>query len=138
MVNLRIMVEKDLPFLLEVRNDETTRNNLENNNVFTLEECEKWFKNLKSNWYIIENENNKVGYLRTNMDEVGCDIHPKYRKKGYARSAYNQYLNSVDSASLWVFDDNFAKNLYESLGFVENGEYKIIRKRKYIKMIYAK
>ena len=32
--------------------------------------------------------------------------------------------------------DNFAKNLYTELGFVENGNSKIIRDREYIEMIY--
>jgi hypothetical protein len=37
-----------------------------------------------------------------------------------------------------VFVDNFAKNLYIELGFVENGNSKIIRGREYIEMIYEK
>ena len=57
MINLRLMVKQDLPFLLEVRNHETTRINLENNSTFSLNDCEIWFKTLKSPWYIIENKN---------------------------------------------------------------------------------
>ena len=44
----------------------------------------------------------------------------------------------MDTAYLWVFDDNFAKILYQELGFKEVGEQKIIRDRKYIKMGYEK
>ena len=54
MVTLRPLTKEDLPFLLEVRNDYSTRNNLENNSIFTLEQCQTWFDNLKSPWYIIE------------------------------------------------------------------------------------
>jgi ribosomal protein S18 acetylase RimI-like enzyme len=126
----------DLPFLLEVRNDETTRVNLENDSTFTLEQCAEWFLDKKPEWYIIEVDGNSVGYIRTNEDEVGADIHPKYRRKGYAREAYKLYLKDKEYASLWVFVDNFAKKLYTELGFVENGNSKTIRGREYIQMIY--
>jgi ribosomal protein S18 acetylase RimI-like enzyme len=135
-MNLRELIIWDLPFLLKVRNDETTRMNLENDSVFTLEECAEWFLNTKPKWYIIEVDNNRVGYIRTKGDEVGIDIHSDYRRKGYAREAYKLYLKDKQYASLWVFVDNFAKNLYTELGFVENGNTKTIRGREYIQMIY--
>lgn len=135
-MRLRELSVKDLPFLLEVRNDETTRVNLENDSVFTLAQCEEWFLGKKPKWYIIEIAGNGVGYIRTNGDEIGIDIHPHYRRKGYAREAYKLYLKDKEYASLWVFVDNFAKNLYTELGFVENGNTKIIRDREYIQMIY--
>jgi GNAT superfamily N-acetyltransferase len=128
----------DLPFLLEVRNDETTRVNLENDSIFTLAQCEEWFLVSKPKWYIIEVDNVRVGYIRTNGDEVGIDIHPDYRRKGYARDAYKLYLKDKKYASLWVFIDNFAKNLYTELGFVENDNFKIIRNRNYVQMIFKK
>ncbi len=135
-MELRRLVTMDLAFLLEVRNDETTRMNLENDSVFTLTECAGWFLKTNPIWYIIEVNNNSVGYIRTNGDEVGIDIHPKHRRKGYAREAYKLYLKDKKYASLWVFVDNFAKNLYTELGFVENGNSKIIRGREYIQMVY--
>lgn len=135
---LRRLEEKDLPFLLEVRNDESTRFYLENNSIFSLDECKDWFNKNNPNWFIIEVNNESVGYFRTNGDEVGADIHPKFRRNGYAREAYKLYLKDKKYASLWVFVDNFAKNLYIELGFVENGNSKIIRGREYIKMIYEK
>jgi GNAT superfamily N-acetyltransferase len=128
----------DLPFLLEVRNDETTRMNLENDSIFTLEQCAEWFLDTNPNWYIIEVNGNKVGYMRTNGDEIGVDIHPEHRRKGYAREAYKLYLKNKQYASLWVFVDNFAKTLYTELGFVENGNFKIIRNRNYVQMIFKK
>ena len=133
---LRKLEEKDLPFLLEVRNDPTTRINLENNSVFTLESCTEWFSKTNPIWYIIEVNDESVGYIRTTGDIVGADIHPKHRRMGYAREAYKLYLKDKQYASLWVFVDNFAKNLYTELGFVENGNSKIIRDREYIEMIY--
>jgi len=137
MVNLRLLTKEDLPFLLEVRNDDSTRYNLENNSIFTLEQCQIWFANLTSPWYIIINKNLKaVGYLRTSGDEVGCDIHPLHRKQGYAKAAYQEYLKDKTYASLWVFSDNFAKDLYLKLGFKETNENGFVRGRSYIKMEY--
>jgi hypothetical protein len=78
MVTLRPLIKEDLQFLLEVRNDESTRFNLENNSIFTLKQCEEWFDLLTSPWYIIEVNQERVGYIRTNGDEIGCDIHPNF------------------------------------------------------------
>jgi ribosomal protein S18 acetylase RimI-like enzyme len=136
MINLRPLTENDLPFLLKVRNDDSTRQFLENNSKFTLKQSLKWFRETQPKWYIIEVNRFSVGYIRTNGDEVGCDIHPNFRKKGYAKIAYELYLKDKDYASLWVFEDNFAKNLYEKLGFVTNGKSITIRDRNYIQMEY--
>ena len=135
-MNLRELSISDLPFLLEVRNDETTRVNLENDSVFTLTQCEEWFLVRKPKWFIIEIDGKSVGYIRTNGVEVGIDIHPDFRRKGYAREAYKLYLKDKEYATLWVFVDNFAKILYTELGFVENGNTKTIRGRDYIQMVY--
>ena len=135
---LRKLEESDLPFLLEVRNDPTTRINLENDSVFTIESCTEWFSKTNPLWYIIKVDGNNVGYIRTNGDEIGADIHPEHRRKGYAKEAYKLYLKDKEYASLWVFVDNFAKNLYTELGFVENGNSKTIRGREYIQMILKK
>jgi ribosomal protein S18 acetylase RimI-like enzyme len=139
MVVLRPLTKEDLSFLLEIRNDYSTRDNLENNSIFTLEQCKNWFDNLKSPWYIIVNQQlEAVGYLRTNGDEVGCDIHPLHRKQGYAKAAYQEYLKDKTYASLWVFNDNFAKDLYLKLGFNETGDAYPLRDRIYLKMEYKK
>ena len=138
MINLKPLTKNDLQFLLEIRNDDSTRFYLEDDSIFTLNECEKWFDSLTSPWYIIEINKNKVGYIRTHKDEVGCDIHPKFRRKGYAKMAYEIYLKDKKYATLKVFKDNFALNLYKSLGFKQNKELQIVRGRPYIKMIYKK
>lgn len=138
MIELKPLTQSDLEFLIEVRNDFTTRNNLENNSVFTLEECREWFIMKNPKWFIIKNEGISVGYFRTNGDEIGCDIHPNQRRKGYARMTYECYLKNVNYSTLWVFDDNFAKELYLKIGFKPTGDIKIIRGRTYLKMEYKK
>ena len=138
-VTLLSLLESDLPFLIEVRNDESTRSQLENDSLFTLEDCKEWFTKEQPEWLLIINHNlTKVGYMRIDGDTIGIDIHPNFRRKGYARLAYQKYLEDTDYADLWVFEDNHAKKLYEELGFVETGEYETLRDRKYLKMIYEK
>lgn len=135
-MNLRKLQIEDLSFLLEVRNHITTRSNLANDSEFTLDDCKKWFIETKPIWYIIEVNNNPVGYLRTNNNEIGCDIHPNFRRNGYARQAYKLYLANRDYATLWVFSDNHIKQLYLSLGFRYTGNKTTIRNREYIEMEY--
>ena len=134
------LVEDDLEFLLEVRNDESTRNQLKDNTIYSLEECKEWFKNLDSYWWIVCKKETleRVGYFRTKGNVIGCDIHPNHRRKGYARAAYKEYLDRTlrSKLELDVFEDNHAKKLYEDLGFKETGEVEFIRGRKYLKMVY--
>lgn len=140
MIRLRLLEESDLEFLLEIRNDISTRQYLENQSEFTLKECRDWYSELNWPWYIIENETGeRVGYIRTNGDEVGCDIHMNYRRRGYARHAYLEYLKDKNFASLYVLETNFAKKLYESLGFVETGNFITHDERgKHLEMIWRK
>jgi len=133
---LRKLTVDDLNFLIEVRNDESTRKFLENDSEFTSDECKSWFESNNPLWFIIEVNGESVGYIRTNGDEVGCDIHPNFRRKGYAKEAYKIYLSYKNYADLWVFEDNFAKKLYEDLGFLETSKTKLIRGKKYIHMEY--
>lgn len=136
-IYLTPLTKSDLPFLLEVRNDPSTRKFLGNDSVFTLEECEKWFETLEAEWFIIKYNDINVGYMRTTPNgEVGLDIHPKHRRKGYARMAYKEYLKYRQFATLWVFEDNFAKSLYEELGFIPTGNNGKVRGRDYFQMFY--
>jgi hypothetical protein len=61
-----------------------------------------------------------------------------FRKKGYAKQAFKEYLKDKEHAALWVFNDNFAKELYLQLGFFETGNTKDIRDKSYIEMNYTK
>jgi len=136
-MKLRKLTLDDLPFLLSVRNHETTRKFLENDAVFTYKQCKDWFLTKKPVWYIIEVGGVDVGYIRTDgKKEVGCDIHPTYRKKGYATCAYKLYLKDKYEAELWVFENNFALKLYKKLGFNTTTEKRSVRGINYIKMIW--
>jgi GNAT superfamily N-acetyltransferase len=140
MSNLKLipLAEDHLEFLLEVRNDDSTRHFLGNNSVFTLENCKNWFKTLEPGWFLITFNDEWVGYLRSNLNgEVGLDIHPNHRKKGYAKMAYQEWLKDKKFATLWVFEDNFAFKLYQDLGFKLTGNQTTLRDRKYIQMYYV-
>ena len=136
-IQFRKLIEDDLPFLLEVRNHISTRNMLENDQIFNINQCKTWFNESNPNWLIILNINNdRVGYVRLNNHDVGIDIHINFRKMGYAKTSYKKLLKDRNYASLWVFEDNYAINLYKSIGFIKNGNFKIIRKRKYLQMTF--
>lgn len=139
-MNLRKLEEKDLNFLLEIRNDGSTRTHLENDSVFTLDECKNWYKNLKSDWYIIEVDSLPVGYIRTSESgSVGIDIHMNYRRRGYATQAYMIFMRDKKTANLWVFEDNeVAVRLYKKIGFEITNTHKTVRDKKYIFMRYKK
>ena len=64
-VTLLSLLESDLPFLIEVRNDESTRSQLGNDSLFTLEECKEWFIKEQPEWLLIINHNlTRIGYIR--------------------------------------------------------------------------
>lgn len=149
MISFRPLTENDLSFLLETRNDKSTRKQLENDSIFSLEEAVHWFRNninINNPWLIILFNNNPIGYFRiTILDEetimLGCDIHRIHRRKGLAKLAYTLYLDELKKnkliklIKLWVFKDNeVAYNLYLKLGFIETSNKKIIRERLYIEM----
>src|SRR5205823_9061576 len=83
----------DLPFLIEVRNE--CREFLHDNRVFTLPECERWFRETKPDFRIIRHHGERIGYFRlTNYDPQdssiynGADLHKDFRGRGLARGAY--------------------------------------------------
>ena len=145
-MKLRQMERDDLEFVNNTRNHITTRLHLENNNEITLVDTVHWFNTVKPVWYIIEVNNDKVGYLRTSSDSgdticIGCDIHPKHRRKGYASKAYKLLIKSLYDkgyAVIWlkVFRNNIpAYNLYNSLNFFEIGS-KMVNEKEYITMVH--
>jgi RimJ/RimL family protein N-acetyltransferase len=126
MITLRDLQERDLAFLVDVRNE--CRNFLHNASEFSLEECETWFRKTSPTFYVIENNGNIVGYFRTSEWKesscwVGGDLHKDYRGKGMMKSAYSVLFErlkekGIETVFLSVLDFNeVAINLYEKLGF---------------------
>ncbi len=71
-------------YCLEYLNDSTS---------FTLKETEDWYNKTNPEWYTIrvQDKDKIVGYIRTsdydsknNSIYIGLDLHPNFRRKGYA------------------------------------------------------
>ncbi len=92
-VNLRIVERQDLPVLQEWDNDVDFRGQFENPRQETLADLERLYDNVKdSQWFFIEKKDGtKVGFidhfLSAGETEVGYNIMPKERKKGYVTEA---------------------------------------------------
>ena len=128
------MERSDADFVLEIRNDDTTRFYVHDQRTFTKSDFVLWYEANKPKWYIVKNDNQPFGYFRTsNLDEQNCsiwlglDIHPNFRGKGLAKLAYTEFFKILNSNGykkffLEVLSHNFvARKLYEDLGFVEVG-----------------
>jgi RimJ/RimL family protein N-acetyltransferase len=133
MIVFRRLQRGDLAFLLEVRNQ--SRDMLHDNSVFTLEQAQVWFDTQQPRFYLATQDARPVGYFRTsNWDEanshayVGFDLHPDFRGKGLAQSAYRVFLTylftecGLNKVSMEVLEHNHpARRLYERIGFKQEG-----------------
>lgn len=125
------LTHEDLPFLIAIRNE--CRDFLHDNRVFTLAQCETWFREKRPDLHLIRYNAERIGYFRlSNHDPehasiyVGADLHHRFRGRGLARLAYEEFLpllkdrHHVSTAKLEVLSHNtVARKLYRKLGFVE-------------------
>ncbi len=92
-VNLRIVERQDLPILLEWDNNVEFRGQFENPRQETMAELQRLYDNIKdSQWFFVEEkEGTKVGFisyfLSAGETEIGYNIVPNERNKGYAKEA---------------------------------------------------
>jgi len=134
----------DLEHLRRLYNDESTFLQLGSVGMASTQEQNEWWQNiLKSktdkHFSIVEaSTGNVMGKLRIqNIDhvnahcEVGLDILPEYRGRGYGEMSYQMVLEflflhfNMHMVYLRVIDFNdAAKRLYCKLNFVETGRYK--------------
>lgn len=141
-IAFRVIEKHDLEILRELHNDESTYLNLYNIDFVDEENQLEWWKNLhkKNNdkRYVIcfsDNPHEVIGRLRIqninfnhNNCEVGLDIMPKFRGKGYGLKSYKMLLEflfqhyNMHMVYLQVADFNpNARKLYEKVGFKETG-----------------
>ena len=122
----KVKVE-DCDFILKIRNDDSARSFLHNSRKFSKSQFTKWFSRENPEWLKIIYQDKEVGYVRTVSNypdiEIGMDICPSHRGKGYAKAAYEKLLERLRfklyrKATLRVLRVNVvAFNLYKRLGF---------------------
>ena len=92
-MNLRVVEKQDLPILLEWDNNIDFRGEFENPRQETMADLERLFDNVRdSQWFFIEKtDETKVGFISYFLSagemEIGYNIVPKERNKGYATEA---------------------------------------------------
>ncbi len=141
-IAMRVIERTDLDVLRRLHNDPSTYLNLLNIDLIDEEGQIEWWENLhkKNNdkRYVIcfaEKPGEIIGRLRIqninflhNNCEVGLDILPAYRGKGYGIKGYEMLLEylfkhlNMNMVYLKVADFNpNAKSVYEKVGFKETG-----------------
>jgi len=121
-LSLRQMKFSDIPFFNEVRN--SCIKYLHDQNEYSIKETKDWFNRENPLYYILELDNNEIGYFRTKIDDrrlfIGLDIKEKFRGLSISPKAYELLFKFLDKDEyyLYVREDNFvARNLYKKLGF---------------------
>jgi len=143
-ISFRMVEEKDLKLLYDMRYDETINEQLFEAIPVSLYGQKSWMESMLKNntskvFMIIKHKKVKdevIGCVklkdidhRNQKVEVGIDIVEEYRNKGYGTKAYNaligycfNYLN-MNKMYLYVFEDNtIAVNLYKKVGFKIEGK----------------
>jgi RimJ/RimL family protein N-acetyltransferase len=133
-MNFTKINKTDLSFLNEVRNEYSVEF-LHDSRRFTIEETIVWYKTINPDYWVIWENDERVGYFRiTNYSEanhnlyIGADIHKKYLGKGLGYLSYKLFIPYVfdeyklHKVSLEVLQTNIrAINLYKKLGFTIEG-----------------
>ena len=141
-ISFRVIEKEDLETLRKLHNDPTTWMNLLNIDFIDEEDQIEWWRNLHKKKYdqryvicFAEKPAEIIGRLRLqNINwlhkncEIGLDIIPEYRGKGFGKKSYEMVLEflfnhyNMHMVYLKVADFNpNAKKLYEKVGFKETG-----------------
>lgn len=79
-------------------------------------------------WYRLwTKQDHSFGFVDENTPELGIALLPAYRSKGFGRALLSELIDfarrqNYPALSLSVDPENFARKLYESLGFVPVGK----------------
>jgi RimJ/RimL family protein N-acetyltransferase len=134
MIKIKKIIYDDLLFLNSVRN-ECAPTFLHDSRTFSIEETIKWFIENDPNYWIIWDDDKRIGYFRTSNYSVenkniyiGADIHVEYRGLGLAYKSYRNFIPflfdtlKLHKISLEVLSTNErAICLYKKLGFKVDG-----------------
>ena len=134
-IEIREIKKSDGKFILEIRNDDSTRFVLHNSDQYTLDQFNSWYENDSPYWLIASYRKLDFGYFRTCRTDskdkirIGMDIHPNFRGQGLARPSYLKLFdflknNNYKEVDLEVLEKNkIAHSLYLKLGFIETKKY---------------
>ena len=134
-MTLRPITVDDAEFVCSVRNHPETLRWLHDQTPYSAEHTRDWIGDLRLTWYIVEVGGQPVGYFRQVVDnglKIGCDIHPRHRRRGYGEAAFREYFRCLANWAwsptqrnrIWleVLRDNMpARHLYGKLGFQYEG-----------------
>ena len=150
MITFRPIEFNDCSFLSEVRN-ECVEEYLHNSTQYSLEQTQRWFYSLEIPYYIVFNDQDKIGYFRlSNYSKsnrnicIGMDIHKNFRGKGLAYESYCKFIPylietyDLHKVSLEMLGTNHrAYNLYLKLGFFTEGikRQEVFKNGKYVDSI---
>jgi len=150
MISFRPIEFDDCEFLNSVRN-ECAEQFLHDSTKYTLEQSQRWFYTLDIPYYMVFNEQDKIGYFRlTSYSKVhhniyiGMDIHKDFRGKGLAYESYRRFIPflikeyNLHKVKLEVLLTNqTAYNLYLKLGFTTEGvkRQEVYKNGKYVDSI---
>jgi len=133
-MDFRKINRNDLEFINIVRN-EYAAEYLHDSRTFTLDESIDWFEKYSPNFYIIELNEQPIGYFRLSNHSIynkniyiGADISSDFKGRGYGKAAYKKFIPflfeeyDLNKISLEVLATNtVAISLYEKLGFKTEG-----------------
>jgi len=140
-LEIRLIEAKDLEFARVLHNERSTLNMLTDPFHVSREEQLEWFNNLSKSrisrrYAIIEKESgtfcgiiriDRIDMVNKNA-EIGADISPDYRNRGYAFEAYTEVIQylfhhlGLHRLQLLTRSNNSpAIALYKKLGFIEEG-----------------
>lgn len=151
-IALRQIEFDDLEVVRNIRNDQSTWENLSVVGMITREQQELWYKKMAQSsdkkYYVVVSESNVVGVVRTDEIDwvnksirVGVDIDMNCRRKGYGTATYKAikeyFFNYMNFNRIWleVLETNSAGiGLYKKVGFIEEGRKRqaVYRKGRYI------
>jgi len=142
-IAFRPLEETDLEPLRLLHNDHDTLLQLGSVELFSAPEQEDWFQKVtrsntvKRYTMVFPDSGELLGLLRfQNIDisnrncEIGLDIMPKHRGKGYGRKCYGMTLEYLflhfNMNLVWLRVGDFnphARDLYQKIGFRETGRF---------------
>ena len=152
MIQFKKIQENDLHFLNEVRNL-YAEEFLHDSRCFSINETHYWFNKFNPDYWIIWNDNKRIGYFRLSNHSkenfniyVGADIHPDFIGQGLGYKSYKEFLNflfndpayELNKVSLEVLATNErALHLYKKLGFIYEGckRQEVLKNNMYIDSI---